>query len=231
MQEFLSMPNLGDFLGSLMGEMAIARFRADAETARIAELYASHDLLKHFAVPRYRLPEVSIDIPVLLPGGEVDTELPGRLKPNQVLPLFETTLEKQLARQNITVPQAAPWRKTLRNRVHRELANVLGPDLQPTAEQIVDKLLSAMEEVPNLSKAVKEALPKIVNGMRPDLIQRILIARASATRIQVLVNTASVREVPDPDRLVRLRLSLREDAMEWTTIETDQGPTQRLVPE
>jgi hypothetical protein len=67
--------------------------------------------------------------------------------------------------------------------------------------------------------------------LRQDLIQRILAARASATRIQVIVSTASIREVSDPDRIVRLRLSLREDSVEWVTIETEQGSQQRLVPE
>lgn len=225
------MPNLGDFIGSLMGEMAMARFRADAETARIAELYASHDLLKHFSIPRYRLPEVNIDIPAILPVGDVDKELPGRLKPSEILTLFETTLEQHLARQDVIVSPIAPWRKTLKKRLNRDLLEVLSTDLQPTSDQVVDRLLSITREVPNFSKAVKEAFPKLENALRQDLSQKILLARASATRIQVLVNTSSVSEVPDPDRIVRLRLSLREDAMEWTTIETDKGFKQRLIPE
>lgn len=225
------MPNLGDFIGGLIGEVALARFRADAETARIAEMYASHELLKHFSVPRYRLPEVNIEVPAIFPDGEVDTEMPGKLRPNQVLPLFESAFEQTLARQGISILPTAPWRKTLRNRINRELREILGSDLQPTADQIAEKLLGAVGKVPNISKEVKETLPKIATEMRRDLMQRILLARASATRIQVMVNTASIREVSDPDRIVRLRLSLREDSVEWVTIETEQGPKQRLVPE
>jgi len=225
------MPNLGDFIGSLLGEMAMARFRADAETARIAEVYASHDRLKHFSVPRYRLPEVSIEVPAIFPTGEIDPEPPGKLKPQQVLPLFEAALGQQLAKRNIVTHQTDRWLKTLRNRVNQDLKIILSIDLQPTAGEIADRLFSTLEKVPNLNKTLKEILPKISQEFKQELAQRIMIARASATRIEVLVNTASIREVSDPDRLIRLRLSLREDAMEWATIETDQGTKQRLVPE
>ena len=225
------MPNLGDFIGELIGEVALARFRADAETARIAEIYASHELLKHFSVPRYRLPEVNIEVPAIFPEEDVDTEMPGKLRPNQVLPLFESAFEQALVRQGISTPPSAPWRKTLGSRINRELREILSSDLQPTAEKIADKLLGAVGKVPKISQEIKEALPKITKELRQDLIQRILAARASATRIQVIVSTASIREVSDPDRIVRLRLSLREDSVEWVTIETEQGSQQRLVPE
>src|SRR5438132_458461 len=58
------MPALGEYLGTLLAEITSARLQADLEAARIAQLYASHPLLQHMPVPRFRLPSVSLDLPV-----------------------------------------------------------------------------------------------------------------------------------------------------------------------
>src|ERR1044071_5280346 len=60
------MPYLGDYLGHLLSEITNARVQADLESVRVADLYASHPLLKHMAVPRFRLPNVTIDAPVVM---------------------------------------------------------------------------------------------------------------------------------------------------------------------
>ena len=54
------MTYLGDYLGQLMAEVTKAR------AVRIAELYAEHPLLKNMPIPRFRLPTVEIDVPVLV---------------------------------------------------------------------------------------------------------------------------------------------------------------------
>jgi len=58
--------DLSDFLGHILTEITRARVQADMESIRIAEMYANHDLLQHFPIPRVRLPEVEINLPVIL---------------------------------------------------------------------------------------------------------------------------------------------------------------------
>jgi len=70
------MPNLGDFLGHLMSEVTIARVHADVESIRIAELYASHPLLVNLPVPHFRLPNIEIDVPVVVKT--MEEEQPGQ---------------------------------------------------------------------------------------------------------------------------------------------------------
>ena len=62
------MTNLGDYLGQLMSEVVIARVHADLESVRVAELYASHPLLRHMPIPRVRLPEIQMEVPVVIDG-------------------------------------------------------------------------------------------------------------------------------------------------------------------
>ena len=64
------MPKLGDYIGHLLSEIAIARMQADIESVRIAELYADHPLLRSMPVPRFRMPDVEIDVPVVVKGLE-----------------------------------------------------------------------------------------------------------------------------------------------------------------
>ena len=64
------MPLLGDYLGQLLSEITIARMHADLETVRLAELYATHPLLKNFPVPHVRLPDVELELPVLIKTSE-----------------------------------------------------------------------------------------------------------------------------------------------------------------
>src|SRR4051812_27940222 len=60
------MPTLGMFIGALLTDSVQARVRADMESLKIAEAYSRHDLLKHMPVPRFRLPDITIDFPVIV---------------------------------------------------------------------------------------------------------------------------------------------------------------------
>lgn len=58
--------NLGDLLGAILSEATLARVHADLEAARVAELYASHPMLEGAPIPRFRLPEFTVNVPVVI---------------------------------------------------------------------------------------------------------------------------------------------------------------------
>ena len=64
------MPNLGDYLGHLLSEITMARMQADLEAVRVAELYAGHPLLRNMPVPHFRVPEIDLDVPVVIKSVE-----------------------------------------------------------------------------------------------------------------------------------------------------------------
>jgi hypothetical protein len=66
---------LSDYVGFVFGEIVKARAIADAESRRIALLYSEDEVLKHFSVPRFKIPEMDISIPVLLSGAKYKTTL------------------------------------------------------------------------------------------------------------------------------------------------------------
>ncbi len=68
------MPTLKDYLGSLIRDLNHARVIADVETATIAKMYAEHDLLKHFSIPRMKIQDTVLTIPVAIDELEVSIE-------------------------------------------------------------------------------------------------------------------------------------------------------------
>lgn len=60
------MPYLGDYIGHLLSEITMARVQADLEAVRLAEMYASHPLLRHMPVPHFRLPTLTLNVPVVI---------------------------------------------------------------------------------------------------------------------------------------------------------------------
>jgi hypothetical protein len=58
------MSELSEVLGALMISLIHARRLADEETAAVAEYYKDNPLLEGMSLPRVRVPELTIDIPV-----------------------------------------------------------------------------------------------------------------------------------------------------------------------
>jgi hypothetical protein len=66
---------LSDYVGFIFSEIVKARVIADAESKRIALIYKDDEILKSFSVPRFKIPEMDITIPVLLSGAKYKTIL------------------------------------------------------------------------------------------------------------------------------------------------------------
>ena len=60
------MISLEEYIGGLVRSMAEARASDDAYSAELAQQYHDHEILKHFAIPRMRIGDVSMEIPVAL---------------------------------------------------------------------------------------------------------------------------------------------------------------------
>ena len=59
---------LGDVIGAMLADVARARMRADVEAMRIADTYSRDPLLKYLSIPRFKMPELVVDLPVLVTG-------------------------------------------------------------------------------------------------------------------------------------------------------------------
>jgi hypothetical protein len=98
---------LSDYVGFIFGEIVRARALADAESKRIALLYKDDEVLKSFSVPRFKIPEMDITIPVLLSGAKYKTTLVFNVEQGKFYEYIKTKLDNArqailIARSNIT---------------------------------------------------------------------------------------------------------------------------------
>jgi hypothetical protein len=66
---------MSDYVGFIFSEITRARVIADAESRRIAEIYSTDEILKEFSVPRFKIPEMNLGIPVIVSGAKFTTIL------------------------------------------------------------------------------------------------------------------------------------------------------------
>jgi hypothetical protein len=95
---------LSDYIGFVFGEIVKARAIADVESKRIALLYSEDDVLKHFSVPRFKIPEMDITIPVLLSGAKYKTTLVFNIDAAKFKDFMVTRLNN--AKQTILIARA-----------------------------------------------------------------------------------------------------------------------------
>jgi hypothetical protein len=67
------MITLSEYVGFIFQEITRARVLADNESKRIAEAYAKDEIMQHFSVPRFKIPEMELTIPVTIGGAKFTT--------------------------------------------------------------------------------------------------------------------------------------------------------------
>jgi len=72
---------------------------------------------------------------------------------------------------------------------------------------------------------------KIEKSLRENSRMEFLKLRTPPPRLNVLVTTQEIREAATSDSVTRIRISLSEQAMEWTMVESGDQTQERLVPE
>jgi hypothetical protein len=231
------MPYLGDYLGHLLSEITNARVQADLESVRVADLYASHPLLKHMAVPRFRLPNVTIDAPVVMRNMDeaaAGQPLRGGISMDDVHQAVERALASAL--NEAPMPKSARKKNELRDAVRQSVAR-----FAPVAGAAVP-----ITDISAISRAASDAFAdqlgaNEVGAEKADHLRTILQESIAATlhgaggqpvpRLHVAVTNAELREAGPPDLLARLHLTVSEEAMEWSVSESNGTTTSRLVVE
>ncbi|MDE0370392.1 MAG: hypothetical protein OXI84_09675 [bacterium] len=242
------MPKLGDFLGHLLTESTMARVRADLESVRIAELYANHPLLKHMPVPRFRLPTVRFEIPVVIRGEDAggDAETPV-MDAEEAADSFMGVLgrvlevhgERLLPEESRTIRDAAV--ATVRE--HLELTpyvavNVTGP-VNDLVKMVIRTIRPRLAGAPNGEGEPEEgadAGERRLSAIREDVRRRVMISflrfLASPRRLEADITTNHVKEAGGSETLARIRMEVTEDGVEWATVSDRDGePGTRLVSE
>lgn len=230
------MSNLGELLGTLMVSLAKARQIADAETAAMAEWYKAHPLLEGVGVPRVRVPELVIEVPLLLQSEE-------RGEPNKIA---EPHVIANAARAELVTSAQRAGSELTTDIVNKAVAEITTgvSDLQTQAamggrsisREAVARLAEnavahALSGAPSL-KLGGDAVRSIVGDVRRRVQDSAEITPGRAPRINATLMTSEVKEKADPSTVTRIRMTLREEGLEWSSAQTSNGTSvQRLLPE
>lgn len=225
------MADLGELLGSLMSGLIRARRMADEQTAALAEYYKTVPLLEGLSVPRIRIPELTIDMPFL-----IESSLAGEARemaePLKIASALDAQLEFTLAKHNIK-PNPI-FRKTFTEEVNTRLAI-----LKQTSTSVMNETIARC--VQDAFTATLGKTKTRLTDEHKEFIASDLRAKVSAVGIAkdsvppgILANirTADVKEQSSDTSVVRLKITLKEEGLEWGTQASESGGVRHtLQPE
>lgn len=232
------MPYLGDYLGQLLSEISMARMQADLETVRLAELYATHPLLRTMPVPHMRLPEVELEVPVLIKASEEPRagESPrGGAPVADMRRKFDEVFAAHLSKAGVAL--SAADRRKLRAALDERLPvhgvpTETSVDVHRMADDLTSTAIRTLGELgPSLETPEPAIPPPLAAELKEAVRLEFLKLRTPPPRLTVLVTTAEIREAGAAETLTRLRLKVSEQGVEWTTVESEGVRRDRLVPE
>jgi hypothetical protein len=213
------MVDLSDYLGHILCEVTRARVMADMEALRVAQEYAGDEagLLRHFPVPRMRLPTLEITVPVQIndmPEGYVERT---RADTASLAKVLADELGPALKKHNLKIA-IADISKTIkddpelsRGRLVEGLADSLSMRLYDHTKALSKEKEAAISDD---SPSGREALAEISNTIRERVDQAISALPRQPVGIAIEPKTSAIREVGDPALLLNVRLTITEDALE-----------------
>ena len=227
------MPALSDYIGALLAEITNARLQADLESARIAELYALHPLLQHMPIPRFRLPNVILDLPVAVE--KLEPASGSKLHPPDLRAMrskIDGIIEQKLKQLKLEVPSNLrdPLTGDL-DRLFKELTRVgrLSPSEALMASD--EAVTSAMEAIRASNKEHSTVDASVESSLQRQFSAEFLKLQLASTRVQVLVETTQLKELAPPATVTRIRLTISEEGVEWTQSNPEDSSSKTLLPE
>lgn len=232
------MPNLSEILGAIMTSVAEARQIADEQTIRVAARYQQEELLQGMSIPRFRLPEIEIELPVVVEAH--DPAQPEEIaKTTDVLNNTRTYL-KTLAQTNenlaISDKSLNEFSQSMETQLKKNAVTPTKILQSNTKEDFVKAGEEALLHLSQLSESpLSQAQVERIKPLLRDYISRTAVVKpARSANLRVLVETEKVKKFADSNNkaVVHLRLSLREEGLEWSELQYEGGQTKaRLIPE
>lgn len=248
------MAAFSDVIGAIVTEMTRARSLVDEATLELAAAYKEHPLLRSFPIPRLVVQETTIDLRGAVSGGRYQI---GRLDERGRATLLEAVRDLLVAHvaedpefKQLVVDfpgLAAPMKRVPLQAVGKfEPELPVGPRLIPervtaallavVRQEVIDALLNPDGAVtlPKLRRFLGQGVAAAEDRLRPRLFERLgaslSLAEGRAGEVDFLISAAELQAIP-ADRLMSVKLSIREADYSWTTIpRSDGSEVDRLVP-
>jgi len=230
------MATLNEYLGTLVSNFSQARVLADLESAKIAELYASDGILKHFSIPRMRIDDVELTIPVAIDELSIKNitkqDLPD---PQFIRSSVYTILLQTLERSSLPQELSLNIRKEISDRVEiysqdrnkknlELLLNTLPDSVGKQIDKSVDFLKNINESVESdrtkLEIKKREASQSIAVLLKKEIEKKDI--KEEIKNLHVTMESARLKD-KNKNNLVFIKMKISEESMEWETMEDADG--------
>ena len=241
---------LNEYIGGLVAHITEARTISDLKSLEVAEGFAKHDLLKHFSVPRFRVHNIEMDIPVGLVQGAIpknQTATAAGFFDNRTFNAQAyKAIKKVLKTESLPKAVSAPILKSIADNSMRlekdlqagkEISASLGKlsktvsmastkTLQRFNKQLTPAVSSRIKKLPNLQAVLEQELrAELKPSIRPPKDP------GGVENMDVIFEAHKLKEFK-PDNIVRIKLTLAEEGMEWHTMQDESGESvSKLLPE
>ncbi len=245
------MADLGDLLGTLMVSLVRARQLADEASVAAAEYYRQHPLLEGMSVPRVRVPELTMDIPLL-----VKQEDPGEpavpQQPDVIAREVAKTLTDTAAGLGLQVPgpAAAQFHEDVLTELRRQnavgapavgrggassRAQPIGFERPLTREGVVravDRVLVRTLQAHRLEGIGADSARRLGEAVRQRAFDLAELKSGRPPSLAASIATAEVKDQAGAANAARIFITLREEGLEWSAAQSSDGTTRRhLTPE
>ena len=228
------MPELSDFLGHILEEITRARIQADLEALRTARMYASDEngLLKNFAVPRMRLPNIEISAPVIItdvPEGYVE-----KTDPDLLSQTVANDLVTMLSERKIKIDIAQITKMIRANELLSK--GYIGE----TSADTLSKNIGNQIRLGTKGRSAGNVHKQVVSLIHEQLIKTFSALPRKPLGISIDPKTSAIREYNrtggQSANVVYFKLSITEEALEInfkdpSELAEGESKIKRLVPE
>lgn len=232
------MPKLGDYLGLILAEFTRARMTADMESVRIAKLYAGDPMLRTMPIPHFRLPNIEVDIPVIISEMDdvgADEPVPAVSNLSVIRRSFDMVVLKKLKKDNIKLTPAN--KKRLKAVVDAEIKKMDQPvdvsvDISLIAEKLSKVTADSIKKYGYHRGADEVVRNKKFNAELKELTMfEFRKFHKPLPRLHILIKTAEIREAGPSENITRIHMNISEEGFELIKEETENESYDRLVPE
>ncbi len=150
------MPTLKDYLGSLVKDLNHARVIADIESANIAKMYAENEILKHFSIPRMKINETELTIPISVDNlEEVEDKDYQPIDNNKFYSQVYQTIKNRLESKSIKSTVSRQLSHTIKSKITQLETSIKGgKNMESTLDEFCSNI--SQESINTIKKDDKE---------------------------------------------------------------------------
>ncbi len=235
------MPTLKDYLGSLVKDLNYARVIADVESANIAKMYAEHDLLKYFSIPRMKIQDTEFTIPVAIDELEksVETdyqpidnkhfytktyaEIKNVFKVSSFNRDISTALRKAIFAQIDTLEKSVKSGADIRTSLNDFSESISDISIKAIksdkqARAVFERALKFQDI--NDDQIREKLVENLAKYLQPEIKPREMTGKIENAKVTVESDKLKDKK---PETLLYIKLKITEESMEWQTIEDAEG--------